>query len=360
MRSVRGMRIASIFAVGGLALTAAACGEAPKDDNNAGSGAKKFSACMVTDVGGIDDKSFNTSAWKGLQEAKAANDNIDIKFVASKAEADYEPNLTQFVNQKCNFILAVGGLMGNATEEDRGGEPEPAVRHRRLQPGLDNVYPMQFDTAQAAFQAGYLAAGEQERQGRHLRWSADPAGDHLHGRLRRRCGVLQQDQEQERPGARLGQGDPEGLLHQRLRQAGRGQEGLRRAGRPGRGHHHAGRRRLRPRHHRRGQGVGRQVLAIWVDVDGCESTPDCSAILTTVVKNIPDAVKEAVVKAAGGDKLPAKPGFVGTLANNGVSIAPYHDFDSKVPAELKAEIDKIKADIAAGTITVTSKAQPTK
>ena len=96
-----------------------------------------------------------------------------------------------------------------------------------------------------------------------------------------------------------------------------------------------------------------------MDVDGCQSTPDCSALITTVVKNIPDAVKDAVVKAAKGDKLPANPGFVGTLANNGVSIAPYHDFDSKVPAELKAEVDKIKADIAAGTITVTSKAQPT-
>ena len=116
MRSVRGMRIASIFAAGGLALAAAACGEAPEDDNNAGSGAaRSISACMVTDVGGIDDKSFNASAWKGLQDAKAANDNIDIKYVASKAEADYEPNLTQFVNQKCDFILAVGGLMGDAT-----------------------------------------------------------------------------------------------------------------------------------------------------------------------------------------------------------------------------------------------------
>ena len=135
MRSVRGMRIASIFAAGGLVLTAAACGEAPDDDNNAGSGGKKFSACMVTDVGGIDDKSFNTSAWKGLEEAKAANDNIEIKFVASKAEADYEPNLTQYVNQKCDFILAVGGLMANATSKIAKANPNQAVRHRRRQPG---------------------------------------------------------------------------------------------------------------------------------------------------------------------------------------------------------------------------------
>ena len=47
---------------------------------------------MVTDVGGIDDKSFNASAWKGLQNAKAGNDNIEIKYTASKAEADYEVN----------------------------------------------------------------------------------------------------------------------------------------------------------------------------------------------------------------------------------------------------------------------------
>ena len=70
MRPVRGMRIASVFAVGGLALTAAACGEAPKDDNNAGSGAKKFNACMVPDTGGVDDQSFNQSSWAGLQAAK--------------------------------------------------------------------------------------------------------------------------------------------------------------------------------------------------------------------------------------------------------------------------------------------------
>ena len=64
LRSVRGMRIASAFVAGGLVLGAAACGEAPKDNKGAGTSGKKYSACMVTDVGGIDDKSFNTSAWK--------------------------------------------------------------------------------------------------------------------------------------------------------------------------------------------------------------------------------------------------------------------------------------------------------
>ena len=97
------------------------------------------------------------------------------------------------------------------------------------------------------------------------------------------------------------------------------------------------------------QASGGKFNAIWVDVDGCESTQNCPALVTTVVKNISDAVRDAVTKAAKGEKLAHDPGYIGTLANNGVSLAPYHDFDSKVPAELKAEVDKLKADIIAGT-----------
>ena len=70
------------------------------------------------------------------------------------------------------------------------------------------------------------------------------------------------------------------------------------------------------------------------------------------MKNIPDAVKEAALKGAKGESRMLTGGFLGTLANNGVSIAPYHEFDSKVAAELKAEVDKLKADIIAGTVKV--------
>lgn len=361
MRSVRGMRIASIVAAGGLVLTAAACGEAPDDDNNAGSGAKKFSACMVTDVGGIDDKSFNTSAWKGLQEAKAANDNIDIKFVASKAEADYEPNLTQYVNQKCNFILAVGGLMANATSKIAKANPNQEFGIVDANPGDANVYPMQFDTAQAAFQAGYLAAGMSKtgKVGTYGGLPIPPVTIFMDGFV---DGVTYYNTTKKKNVQALGwnKETQKGSFTNDFAKQDEGKKVsdalvaqgadiiMPVAGGSGLGTTAAA------------KASGGKYSTIWVDVDGCESTPDCSAIITTVVKNIPEAVKEAVLKAAAGDKLPANPGFVGTLANSGVSIAPYHDFDSKVPAELKAEVDKIKADIAAGTITVTSKAQPTK
>ena len=74
---------------------------------------------------------------------------------------------------------------------------------------------------------------------------------------------------------------------------------------------------------------GGQLSVIWVDADGCESVSQyCKYFLTTVIKNITDAVEDVVTKAASGH-LPDRR-FIGTLENNGVALAPYHDFDSKV------------------------------
>lgn len=362
MRSVRGMRIASAILAGGLVLGAAACGEAPDDDNNAGGdGGKKFSACMVTDVGGIDDKSFNASAWKGLQEAQKENDKIEIKYVQSKAEADYEVNLTGFVNQKCDFILAVGGLMSDATKAAAEKNPNQQFGIVDANPGVSNVYPMQFDTAQAGFQAGYLAAGMSKtgKVGTYGGLPIPPVTIFMDGFA---DGVANYNKAKSKNVQVLGwdKATQKGSFANSFEKQDEGKKVsdalvaqgadivMPVAGGAGLGTTSAA------------KASGGKYSVVWVDIDGCESTPDCAAILTTVVKNIPDAVKDAVVKAAGGEKLQSTPGFVGTLANNGVSIAPYHDFDSKVPADLKAEVDKIKTDIAAGTITVTSKAQPTK
>ncbi|MFG1714332.1 BMP family protein [Micromonospora sp. NPDC049203] len=356
------MRIASAIVAGGLVLGAAACGEAPDDDNNAGGdGGKKFSACMVTDVGGVDDKSFNASAWKGLQEAQKENDKIDIKYVQSKAEADYEVNLTGFVNQKCDFILAVGGLMSDATKAAAEKNPNQQFAIVDANPGVSNVYPMQFDTAQAGFQAGYLAAGMSKsgKVGTYGGLPIPPVTIFMDGFA---DGVAYYNKAKSKNVQVLGwdKATQKGSFANSFEKQDEGKKVsdalvaqgadivMPVAGGAGLGTTSAA------------KASGGKYSVVWVDIDGCESTPDCSAILTTVVKNIPDAVKEAALKAAGGEKLQATPGFVGTLANNGVSIAPYHDFDSKVPADLKAEVDKIKTDIAAGTITVTSKAQPTK
>ncbi|WP_204033454.1 BMP family lipoprotein [Micromonospora qiuiae] len=353
------MRIASIIAAGGLVLSAAACGEAPDEDNNAGSGGEKYTACMVTDVGGIDDKSFNASAWKGLQDAEAENSNIEIKHTASRAEADYEPNLTQYVNQKCDFILAVGGLMLESTKKIAEANPDQQFGIVDANPGVANVYPMEFDTAQAGFLAGYVAAGMSQsgKVGTYGGMKIPPVTIFMDGFV---DGVAHYNQAKSAKVQALGwnKDTQNGSFTNSFEKQDEGKKVsdalvaqgadiiMPVAGGAGLGTTGAA------------QASGGKYHTIWVDVDGCESTPNCPAILTTVVKNIPGAVKEAVLKAAGDEKLNAEQGFVGTLANDGVSLAPFHEYDSKVPAELKAELDKLKADIAAGTVKVESPAQP--
>jgi basic membrane protein A len=89
----------------------------------------------------------------------------------------------------------------------------------------------------------------------------------------------------------------------------------------------------------------------WVDTDGCVSVPaGCSYFLTSVDKGIQPSVETAVLAAVHGT---FKGGFyVGTLANSGVSLAPYHDFASKIPASVQSELNTLKAGIESGKISV--------
>jgi basic membrane protein A len=353
------MRIVAVLAVGGLALAAAACGNAPnKNSGSSSPAAAKYTACMVTDTGGIDDRSFNSSAWKGLQNAASAQSTIDAKNVASTAQTDYEPNLTNFVNQKCKFILAVGGLMGDATVKVAKANPTQQFAIVDYNAGLSNVYSMQFDTAQAAYLAGYLAAGYSKsgKVGTYGGLKIPPVTIFMDGFA---DGVAHYNQVKGKNVQVLGwdkakqngsftndfvkQDEGKKISDSLVAQGAdvifpvAGGAGLGTAS--------------------SAQASSGKYVVIWVDVDGCQSAAQyCSTFLTTVVKNIPDAVKDAAVKGSKGDSLTT--GFIGTLANNGVSIAPYHNFDSKIDSGLKSEVDQLKQDIIAGKITVTSAAQP--
>ena len=63
------------------------------------------------------------------------------------------------------------------------------------------------------------------------------------------------------------------------------------------------------------------------------------------------------VNAAADGKFPTG-SYIGDLKNGGTSLAPFHNFDSKVPADVKSELDQIKADIISGKIKITSPSQP--
>ena len=356
MRPVRGKRVVAALAAGGLTLAAAACGDAPAETPNAGgsSATTKYSACMVTDTGGIDDKSFNASAWAGMQAAKTKAAAVDPDYVASSAQTDYEPNLRGFVTKKCNFILAVGGLMIDATKKvaAENTSSQFAIVDGAVA-GASNVYPMQFATHQAAFLAGYLAAGF-SKTGKVATFGGMKLPTvaifmaHYNKVKSKNVQVLGWDKAKQNGSFTEDFGSPakgKALTNTFVAQG--ADVILPVAGGTGLGAADVA------------KGSGGKVSVIWVDQDGCKSAAqDCEVFLTTVVKNIIDAVQKAVVAGATGQPLTATPGYLGTLENNGVSLAPYNRFESKVDAGLKSEIDKLKADIVAGTVKVESTNAP--
>ena len=88
-------------------------------------------ACQVTDTGGVDDKGFNQTAWKGVQDAEKEL-GVEAKLLESKAETDYVPNINSFIGEKCDIIITVGFLLGDATKEAAEANPDTAVLDRRL------------------------------------------------------------------------------------------------------------------------------------------------------------------------------------------------------------------------------------
>ena len=102
---------------------------------------------------------------------------------------------------------------------------------------------------------------------------------------------------------------------------------------------------------------GGKVNAIWVDTDGCVSAANyCSVIISSVYKAMDLSTEDAIV-SAHDDKFSNEP-YLGTLENDGTGLAPFHQFDGKVSADTKSELDQIKADIISGKIKITSKSQP--
>jgi basic membrane protein A len=133
-------------------------------------------ACQVTDTGGIDDRSFNQTAWKGVQDAIADGyATEDSDYLESTSATDYETNINSWIQEGCDLIITVGFLLGDATAAAAQANPDqyfeildfawPAEsddENAVLESDLPNVVGAVFNTVDAAFLAGYLAAGVSE------------------------------------------------------------------------------------------------------------------------------------------------------------------------------------------------------
>lgn len=361
------MRLLALAGAGILALSA--CGSAPDNKAGGGSGAdsKDFKACMVSDSGGWDDKSFNESGYKGL---KAAEKDLGISMQAaeSKNVSDFEPNINNLVSSDCNLIYTVGFLLGPATgaAAKANSDVHFAIIDSTAQDAdgnpieVDNVKPIEFNTAEAAFLAGYLAAG-MSKTGKVATYGGmniptvtifmDGFAD----------GVKQYNEKHGTKVELLGwnkdtqKGSFVGSFEDQTKGKAVSDE-----------FYSAGADIVMPVAGPVGAGTlasakeHKDAMVIWVDSDGYESNSSDKAaqgvILSSVMKQIGESVQDVTKDAADGT-FDAKP-YVGTLENGGVGLAPYHDFESKVPAELQKEIETLKQDVIDGKVKVESPAAP--
>ena len=351
--------------LGAVALVAAACGDAPEEtDDTAATDAETtaaqadFLGCMVTDSGGVDDRSFNASAWKGLQDAEAEL-GVEVKYVESATETDFAPNVNQMVSDDCGLIVTVGFLLGDATAAGAEANPEEqfAIVDFSYEEPFENVKPLVFDTAQAAFLAGYLAAGMTETgtvatfggiQLPTVSIFMDGFADgiaHYNEAKGADVTLLGWDKEAQNgsfTGDFTNEANGQNLTNNFIQQG--ADIILPVAGPVGLGAAAAA------------QEAG-NVKVIWVDSDGFESASQYAPLfLTSVVKRIDNAVLDATTQAVD-DEFTAD-AYVGTLENEGVGLAPYHDFEEAVPDELKQEIDDLRQQIIDGELTVESPSSP--
>ncbi|WP_322793181.1 BMP family ABC transporter substrate-binding protein, partial [Bellilinea sp.] len=149
--------VVAVLIIASMALSACQQAATPAPQEPA---APKIKVCQVTDTGGIDDKSFNATAWKGVEDAMKEL-GVEGKYLESQQQTDYEKNINAFIEDGCDLIVTVGFLLGDATAAAAKANPDQkfAIVDFAYDPEIPNVLGLVFATDQAAFLAGYAAAG---------------------------------------------------------------------------------------------------------------------------------------------------------------------------------------------------------
>jgi basic membrane protein A len=123
-------------------------------------GAKKLKVGLVTDIGRINDKSFNQSAWEGVLRAQKEL-GAEVKYIETTDTKDYAKNIKSFTDEKFDVIVTVGFLMFDATVEAAKTYPNIYfIGVDQFHDGkLPNLTGLVFDEDKAGFLIGALAAG---------------------------------------------------------------------------------------------------------------------------------------------------------------------------------------------------------
>jgi len=324
-------------------------------------GPEAIKTCLVTDLAGVDDRSFNASAWAGVQAAMEAGFATEDSFFLESSDAsDWQPNIDQMVGQGCEHIVTVGFALGEVTAINAAAQPDiiwtmidNVLTDADFAPlNLPNVRKLVYQTDQAAFAAGYLAAGVSTtgtlctygganfptvaifmdgftRGAAHyndikgtdvnvIGWSVDDQDGQFTGSFTDMglAGSTAESQFQEGcdisipVGGAINLPAGDAIIDLEL-----------------------------------------DAALVGVDADAFFAMPATyqSLWLTTVEKAIAPLVTLAVKEQVDGTWAPGR--FLGDLSNDGVGLAEFHDWDSRVSDELKAEVLQLLEDIKNGVVT---------
>ena len=146
----------------------AACGseeDTSTGETGGGEGTEEaadFSVAMVTDVGGVDDKSFNQSAWEGIQQFGEENGlkkgDGGFDYLQSASDADYNTNLNNLIRRDFDLVFGIGALMKGAVAEIAEQQPEAQIGLIDEVVDAPNVASVMFKEQEGAFLAGVAAA----------------------------------------------------------------------------------------------------------------------------------------------------------------------------------------------------------
>ncbi len=330
------MRLAALLIV----LLLAAC--TPTEDTG-------FRAGMITDTNGIDDRSFNATTWLGFERARDEL-GIDVTALESAQQTDYATNISTLVEQNYDLIITVGYLTADDTAAFAAENPETDFATVDYNFGDDtpgNLLGIDFATDQAAFLAGYLSAGMTQTGviGMYGGIEIPPvvvfmdgfyAGaqyyNEVHGTDVEVLGVdlFVGNFESTDDGRRTGEdllGEGADIILPVAGQVGLGTAAA-------------------------VQEAPRAML-IGVDTDWCVSSETyCDIMLTSILKKLDVAAYDTIQVAQNGTFSGGT--YVGTLANGGVDIGPYNQYEDAVPEDLKAEINDLRQAIIDGDLDISS------
>ena len=344
-----------------LALGLTACGGSTGNtDSGSGSGAsgaagaptddskcadkEVFCIGLVTDTGKVDDKSFNQAAHEGAKKA-AADTKGFYKYVETQDPKDYAANMGQFTNKKYDVVVTVGFLMTDATVEAAAGAPDTKFI------GVDQFYDpatvtvknatgIQYPEDQAGYGAGYLAGlmTKSNKIGQVLGLEIPPVQKFAKGY---EAGAKAANPAVTvttvyHPAGDNAFNDPTWGAAEAKKQLDQGADFVFGAG------GNTGNGALQEV--AKADGAGESIYCIGVDTDQWDTVPAAQkCLITSATKELSQSVTDTVKVAKEGD-------FEGLTTMGSTGLAPFHDFDSKIPADVKTKVEGIVADLKAGTL----------